>query len=155
MNTKKCTTCKLPKSRTTDFPNNKSTKDGLHPQCRSCLKEYRKLKNKERVEYNKRFKEQNKLYQKMYKKLNPHISQFHNNLRRSRKLNATPDWIDLTAIKMIYKQCEDLNKTSDEKYVVDHVIPLTNEFVCGLHVHHNLQIITENENLIKGNKFPL
>ena len=37
------------------------------------------------------------------------------------------------------------------KYV-DHIIPLKNKAVCGLHWHKNWQVIPATENLKKGNK---
>lgn len=53
----------------------------------------------------------------------------------------------------IYKHCEELNKTSTEKFVVDHIIPLVNKYVCGLHCPENLQILTLKQNSSKRNKF--
>lgn len=44
-------------------------------------------------------------------------------------------------------------RTSGEGFHVDHIIPITNELVCGLHVDYNLQILTAQENLTKKNKF--
>ena len=71
---------------------------------------------------------------------------------RASKKNATPRWANLDKIKNIYKEADLLNKSSKEKYDVDHIIPLQGKTVCGLHIHTNLQIITKKENQSKGNK---
>jgi len=65
--------------------------------------------------------------------------------RRAQIANATPKWADLEKIKEIYKNCP-------VGYHVDHIIPLTNDLVCGLHVPDNLQYLPASENLKKGNK---
>lgn len=36
---------------------------------------------------------------------------------------------------------------------VDHIIPLNNELVCGLHVWENLQLLSVGQNRAKGNSF--
>ena len=43
-------------------------------------------------------------------------------------------------------------ETTGKLHVVDHIIPIRSEFVCGLHVPCNLRIITQEENLKKSNK---
>lgn len=68
-------------------------------------------------------------------------------LRRARKLQATPAWVDRAALTTIYAQCP-------AGYVVDHIVPLVNPLVCGLHVPWNLQYLTREENGRKWNKFP-
>ena len=45
------------------------------------------------------------------------------------------------------------NRFTDEKLVVDHIIPLQGKNISGLHVYDNLQIITETENSIKHNSW--
>jgi len=45
-----------------------------------------------------------------------------------------------------------LTKLTSERYVVDHIVPLINPAVCGLHVPWNLRVITQEENLQKSNK---
>lgn len=66
--------------------------------------------------------------------------------RNATKLNATPKWSNLGEVALIYKHCP-------KGYHVDHIIPLKSKVVCGLHVPSNLAIISEFENLSKGNKF--
>lgn len=70
------------------------------------------------------------------------------NKRRAGKLNATPEWVDLKAIKNIYMNCP-------KGYHVDHIIPLNHPDVCGLHVPWNLQYLPALENIKKSNKLSL
>jgi hypothetical protein len=76
--------------------------------------------------------------------------------RQAKKLNATPKWLtkdDFTDIEIVYKVCAWLNSWKIEKFHVDHIIPLQGENVSGLHVPWNLQILTAEENIRKGNKY--
>jgi len=66
--------------------------------------------------------------------------------RRAVAKQATPKWANLDKIKEIYLLCPN-------GYHVDHIIPLNNEIVCGLHVENNLQYLLATDNLIKSNKF--
>jgi len=65
--------------------------------------------------------------------------------RRAALRNAVPSWADLEAISLIYQSCP-------EGYHVDHIIPLQGLLVCGLHVDYNLQHLSAEDNLKKGNR---
>jgi len=67
---------------------------------------------------------------------------------RASKLQATPLWADLDKIKKIYEKAVLM-----EGMEVDHIIPLQNNLVCGLHCENNLQILPMVKNRSKGNKF--
>jgi 5-methylcytosine-specific restriction endonuclease McrA len=66
--------------------------------------------------------------------------------RRAMQIQATPPWVDRAKLKEIYKNCP-------KGHHVDHIIPLDNELVCGLHVPWNLQYLSSFDNDSKGNKW--
>lgn len=68
---------------------------------------------------------------------------------------ATPTWRDRTAIKAIYVEAERLTKETGVPHEVDHIYPIQSQYGCGLHVHHNMQILEKTRNRSKKNKFPM
>jgi excisionase family DNA binding protein len=72
--------------------------------------------------------------------------------KRHRRLRMAP-WADAKAIRAIYADAQRMTRETGQPHHVDHVIPLQGEFVSGLHVHNNLQILTGTENSRKRNKF--
>jgi 5-methylcytosine-specific restriction endonuclease McrA len=75
--------------------------------------------------------------------------------RRRKHRQATPPWLSRrqkTEMRALYQAAITLTKTTGEQYVVDHIIPLRSDVVCGLHVPWNLRVITQEENLKKSNK---
>lgn len=66
---------------------------------------------------------------------------------------ATPSWANMDAIKEMYVAAQQLIARTGVKYEVDHIVPIQHPLVCGLHVEHNLQILTETENISKSNNF--
>jgi len=94
-----------------------------------------KFNNKQKIkDYSKSWIEKNRGYKN-----------YLNNKRRADKLEATPKWANLSKIRFIYEN-------RPEGFHVDHIVPLKGKEVCGLHVHWNLQYLTAEDNLKKGNK---
>ena len=76
--------------------------------------------------------------------------------RRRKHRQATPPWLtrkQKTEIRQIYQIAITMTKTTGERYVVDHIVPLRGQDVCGLHVPWNMRVITQDENLKKSNKY--
>jgi len=99
-----------------------------------------------RKEYYQRNKSKESAKMLEYTKKYPHVKRALSAKRRAIKKQAIPKWANLNAIKQFYKNCP-------LGYHVDHIIPLQGEIVCGLHVENNLQYLTVEENLKKGNKY--
>ena len=132
-------------------------------------------KDEEYLAYRKKYlaewKEENKQYQRNYmarnpdqreknrkralewQKKNPGKIRARNSFRRKKVKAATPKWVDKKEIVNIYVQAAEMQKKEGKEYHVDHIVPITNELVCGLHVPWNLQIIPAQDNLSKGNNF--
>jgi hypothetical protein len=65
---------------------------------------------------------------------------------------ATPAWVDYEAMAEIYRERDAVSRATGIEHHVDHIYPLAGKTVCGLHVHHNMRIITAAENLKKSAK---
>jgi 5-methylcytosine-specific restriction endonuclease McrA len=94
-------------------------------------------------------------YRNVWKENNQDQVLADNKVRRRKHRQATPPWItrkQKTEMRALYQAAIHLSKTTGEKYVVDHIIPLRSDVVCGLHVPWNLRVITQDENLKKSNK---
>lgn len=157
-------------------------KEGYYESCcHSCELEYKKKyrnKNKDKIkeykanyfqsnkqkamDYNKAYRrkrflpkqrkrltvEEIKIKRREYRLKEPQNQRnFHQANRRASELQRTPIGSDLEAIKAFYLNCP-------KGMVVDHIIPLQGKIISGFHTIKNLQYISSEENLRKGNKFP-
>ena len=114
-------------------------------------------KNREQVrETNRRWRKQNSERQReltrRWGQQNSHKIRANTNRRRANKKQATPSWADHAAINSVYAEVVKLEKETKIKYHVDHIYPLQSDYMCGLHVAENLQILPGPENLSKGNR---
>ena len=142
LTTKKCSCCNKVKKVEEFYKHGiRYRKQRYRPRCIKCHKnnlDRDKKRQIQREHYRK-----NKEY---YFKRNL------NNKKRYKK--AQPIWANIYEIRKIYATMRKLNaKVGENLYEVDHIIPLCNDIVCGLHVANNLQIITSVENKIKSNIF--
>lgn len=74
-----------------------------------------------------------------------------NNPRDAALARAYCDWSDIDEVVRIHVAAAVMSELTGEKYVVDHVVPLNNPLVCGLHTHTNLQAVLKGENQRKSN----
>lgn len=147
---KTCTKC-LQQLKISNFYWNKN-KNNYESFCKECVKVIRQ--NHYQNNYNK-VRECNRKAVSKHQKKYPERNTQKVSLRRAKKLKAVPKWLsdkDKKSIKAIYKLARELSLLSDTNYVVDHIVPLQGDNVCGLHVPWNLQVITAIENLKKGNQ---
>ena len=146
---KRCTRCTKPKTYE-NFSKDTYTYDSLKVTCKTCDKDY-KIENREHnLDISRKYYQVNKeifaTKASIYRKNNLPLFASISAKYRATKLQATPNWADHEIIKQIYETCP-------KGYHVDHIVPLQNDLVCGLHCEFNLQHLTAAENLAKSNKF--
>lgn len=66
---------------------------------------------------------------------------------------STPDWADREKIRELQRTAQRRTRLSGQRWVVDHIVPLTHPLVCGLTVHNNLRVIKETENAARSNRW--
>lgn len=81
------------------------------------------------------------------------IEEAKNVKRKTQKKLATPVWADKDKMNAFYKAAKSLSIATGVKHHVDHIVPLQNDLVCGLHCETNMQIISATDNLTKRNNF--
>ena len=118
-------------------------------------KYYEKNKEAVKARANARPPEERRRHKKNYKEANPDLYKALTSVRKRRHRNATPKWLtngEKLSMRQLYLQAMELTRLTGERYVVDHIVPLISDEVCGLHVPWNLRVITQEENLRKSNK---
>ena len=174
-----CTKCNIDKSLS-EFHVQSSSKLGVRPKCKLCTNSTPRTNKYDNAKYNNRkrqwgvdncdrvrasrIKTQRKLredpvrnakrqeYLQEYRRGNKARVNVSTASRRAKLLLATPPFCNVVAVLGIYKQAEVLTIETGRKHHVDHIVPLRSKLVCGLHWEGNLQIITAEENLRKGNR---
>lgn len=113
----------------------------LHPEKVAARQAQFRVKNPERANEIRR--------EYYYRNREIEIQRVQDRQRKER----TPKWANTAQIFSIYKLARKISKETGKQHHVDHIIPLKGKTVSGLHVENNLQILTQYENISKGNKF--
>jgi hypothetical protein len=148
---------------------NRLKKDGFFIEMWLSNKSFEKQKNIKKNKYsenkddvlnkNKQYYLENKetilISKKTYKQKNRARYTALGRHRELCKSQRTPSWLSVEQKNQIfglYKKANELGKTKNIKYHVDHIVPLCGKTVSGLHVPWNLQVIPATENMKKYNK---
>jgi hypothetical protein len=124
-----------------------------NPEYRRKQRELKNKQFKERWVNNPEWKKKKLQKTKNWYALNKDAQIAYANKKKAKKLRALPAWADKKAIKEFYRAAAIKTKETGIKHHVDHVFPLKSQFLCGLHVETNLQVITAEENLKKLNRY--
>lgn len=133
------------------FNKQSSASSGYRSTCKSC-------QSKEGKEYYKENKRELSNKHREYYEGNKNLYAEKDARRRASKKRATPTWYS-ELDKFIFTELKDLCKRRKEifniDYEIDHIIPLQNDKVCGLHYYQNWQLLSRSENRKKGNRHDL
>ena len=127
--TKVCNICGTTKTLS-KFDKASRERDGFQYTCKQCNREWAKC----------------------YRVENPEKSIVGSVNRRVNMKRAYVKWANPEKIREIYLARNKLKELTGIDFHVDHIIPLKNSKVCGLHNEFNLQILTASDNLKKQNK---
>jgi hypothetical protein len=167
-----CSCCKIEKPKD-QYIKKSSTRDGLYVYCKDCnriKKQKAYLKDKEAINTRKKERYLNSIKDasfllskrersRLWKSRNKDKVNVGTAKRRAaRKTSYIQNWglndeLNSFAIQEIYSLSRLRSELTGIEHEVDHIIPLINDKVCGLHVYNNLQVIPAYINRSKGNKF--
>lgn len=147
---RRCSKCRqtLPLSA---FHHDATASSGFTSACKRCRREQFLLYYAPRAE---ELREKNRAKMRQCRP-NANAAQA---LWRARALNAVPAWYDVDKVREFYRQAHELTKQTGVPHEVDHIVPLCGmdghgtQIVCGLHVQDNLQVITKDHNVEKGDR---
>lgn len=66
---------------------------------------------------------------------------------------SCPPWSNRAELYALAETARAVSKATGEKHVLDHIVPVTHPYVCGLTVPWNLRIVPWRVNATKSNDF--
>lgn len=122
----------------------------------ACLKKngekYRETNRATSLAWQKANRAEANANSRAWKKANPAKRAALTRKRKAAKLQAVPKWADDAKTLAVYTRAAKKTRDTGIPHVVDHLVPLQNSRVCGLHWHVNLRVITAKANSAKGNR---
>lgn len=132
---------------------NTSAWDSKNKEKRAAIDKRSKEKHPEKAKLHQAaWREKNKGYATQYARKNKSKTNASSAKRRAIKLLATPAWAKADKIQIEYDLAAWCSTVTGERYEVDHIVPLQNGIVCGLHNEFNLQVIPMSDNRAKKNR---
>lgn len=106
-------------------------------------REYARLNSAKRIEASKKWRQEN-----------PDKRSAQGSLYRATRRQAAPKWLtkdQRDEIQRIYALSQWMSSATGEDFDVDHIYPLSSDFMCGLHVPSNLIVLSASDNAKKSN----
>ena len=122
---------------------------------RVYYKTHKEEKKAQQRIYYESHKEEIRAQRKDWNKVNSDKVNANQARQIAQRLKRSPFWITskyYKEMRIYYTEAQVLTKSTGIPHHVDHIIPLQGKNVSGLHVPWNLQVITAEENLKKGNR---
>ena len=126
-------------------------KEAHNARCKAWAEANREKRLESVKKYRDANKEAQSAYGKAWSKANRDLKNANWQRYRARKKQATP--ANSEEINFVYHAAKVLKDVYGKQWDVDHIVPLTNDRVCGLHTACNLQLLTPSQNYSKGNSF--
>lgn len=126
-------------------------------KARQCTRNHYYKNRDHYIEYSKEYYQHNKddrlKTMNVWRHNNKHRHTTYTKRFKKHGQQSIKYWGYKESMEQIYQESTRLRELLDVDFVVDHIIPLNSDTVCGLHCWHNLQILTREENTRKGNDY--